>query len=220
MVQLIINQNWFRQWLGTEKTLSHYLSQGWSRPMVHIWVSRIDWVDYFTVLGKYIHAEKKCTVWAHEGCFHPRIWKWAIPTGSAVADCHPLPPPNPTPPPTPTPTQPPPPPHPNPTPVLKIRRSHDRLIFDMGISIPGKDGLYIETGSWYLSLLWYPFLTFTWSAMLWEADGLAFNGANQYIYHGYPTPKPRFNSKPVFYVCVSFCVLLFFRYKDFHYNKK
>ena len=26
-VQLIINQNWFRQWLGTEKTLSHYLSQ-------------------------------------------------------------------------------------------------------------------------------------------------------------------------------------------------
>ena len=58
-VQLIINQNWFRQWLGTEKTLSHYLGQWWSRPMVHIWVSRIDWVDYFTVLGKYIHAENK-----------------------------------------------------------------------------------------------------------------------------------------------------------------
>ena len=47
-VQLIINQNWFRQWLGTEKTLSHYLSQWWSRPMVHIWVPRIDRVDYFT----------------------------------------------------------------------------------------------------------------------------------------------------------------------------
>ena len=30
--------------------------------------------------------------------------------------------------------------------MLKIRRSHDRLIFNMGISIPGKDGLYIETG--------------------------------------------------------------------------
>ena len=42
-VQLIINQNWFRQWLGTAKTLSHYLSQWWSRPMVHIWASWIDW---------------------------------------------------------------------------------------------------------------------------------------------------------------------------------
>ena len=32
------------------------------------------------------------------------------------------------------------------TPMLKIRRSRDRLILDMGIPIPGKDGLYIETG--------------------------------------------------------------------------
>ena len=31
--------------------------------------------------------------------------------------------------------------------MLKIRRSHDRLIFRMGIPIPGKDSLYIETGS-------------------------------------------------------------------------
>ena len=76
-VQLIIKQNWFRQ---TEKTLSHYLSQWWSRPMVHIWVSRIDWVDYFTVLGKYIHAEKDGTVWAHEWYLHPHSWKWTIPT--------------------------------------------------------------------------------------------------------------------------------------------
>ena len=30
--------------------------------------------------------------------------------------------------------------------MLKIRRSWDRLIFNMGIPIPGKDGLYIETG--------------------------------------------------------------------------
>ena len=29
-------------------------------------------------------------------------------------------------------------------PMLKIRRSRDRLIFNMGIPIPGKDGLYIE----------------------------------------------------------------------------
>ena len=32
--------------------------------------------------------------------------------------------------------------------MLKIRRSHDSLIFNMGIPIPGKDGLYIETGHW------------------------------------------------------------------------
>ena len=30
--------------------------------------------------------------------------------------------------------------------MLKIRRSHDRLILNMGILIPGKDGHYIETG--------------------------------------------------------------------------
>ena len=33
--------------------------------------------------------------------------------------------------------------------MLKIRRSRDRLIFNMGIPIPGKDGLYIETGPWF-----------------------------------------------------------------------
>ena len=33
-------------------------------------------------------------------------------------------------------------------PMLKIRRSRDRLIFNMGIPIHGKDGLYIETGPW------------------------------------------------------------------------
>ena len=32
--------------------------------------------------------------------------------------------------------------------MLKIRWSHDRLIFNMGIPIPGKDGLYIEMGPW------------------------------------------------------------------------
>ena len=31
-------------------------------------------------------------------------------------------------------------------PTLKIRRSNNRLIFNMGIPIPGKDGLYIDTG--------------------------------------------------------------------------
>ena len=76
-VRLIIKQNGFRQWLGTEKTLSHYLNQWWSRQMVHIWVSRIDWVDYFTV--KFIHAKKNGTVLTHDGYLHHHIWKWAIP---------------------------------------------------------------------------------------------------------------------------------------------
>ena len=30
--------------------------------------------------------------------------------------------------------------------MLKIRRSRDRLIFSMGLPIPGKHGLYMETG--------------------------------------------------------------------------
>ena len=34
-------------------------------------------------------------------------------------------------------------------PMLKIRRPNGRLIFNMGIPIPGKDGLYIETGPWF-----------------------------------------------------------------------
>ena len=33
-------------------------------------------------------------------------------------------------------------------PMLKIRRSRDRLIFNMEIPIPGKDGLYIEMEPW------------------------------------------------------------------------
>ena len=33
------------------------------------------------------------------------------------------------------------------SPILKVRRSHDRLILNMIIPIPGKDGLHIETGA-------------------------------------------------------------------------
>ena len=32
--------------------------------------------------------------------------------------------------------------------MLKIRRSHDRFILNMGIPIPGKDGLDVETECW------------------------------------------------------------------------
>ena len=37
-------------------------------------------------------------------------------------------------------------------PMLKITRSHDCLIFNMGIPIPGKVCLYIETEPWYVSI--------------------------------------------------------------------
>ena len=33
-------------------------------------------------------------------------------------------------------------------PQVKIRRSRDRIIFNMEIPIPGYDGLYIEMGPW------------------------------------------------------------------------
>ena len=38
--------------------------------------------------------------------------------------------------------------------MLNIRRSHDRLIFNMGIPIPGKDSLYIETGPRRQAIIW------------------------------------------------------------------
>ena len=36
-------------------------------------------------------------------------------------------------------------------PMLKIRRPTGRLIFNMGIPIPGKTVFYIETGPWILT---------------------------------------------------------------------
>ena len=39
--------------------------------------------------------------------------------------------------------------------MLKIRRSRNRLIFNMGISIPGKDSLYIEMVPWTPVLNWF-----------------------------------------------------------------
>ena len=38
-------------------------------------------------------------------------------------------------------------------PMLKIRRFRDRLIFNMGIPIPGKDGIYNETGPSFLDAI-------------------------------------------------------------------
>ena len=42
-------------------------------------------------------------------------------------------------------------------PMLKIRRSHECLIFNMGIPIPGKDGFYIEAGPSYTNYTWNRF---------------------------------------------------------------
>ena len=65
-------------------------------------------------------------------------------------------------------------------PMLKIRRSGDRLIFNMGIPIPGKDSLYIETGPWSsskvvglrLADLWeFPILVVTVIALPTEVEG-------------------------------------------------
>ena len=36
-------------------------------------------------------------------------------------------------------------------PMLKIRRPNGRLIFNMEIAIPGKDGLYIETAPMFMA---------------------------------------------------------------------
>ena len=62
----------------------HHLGQWWSRSMVHICVSRVDWVDYFTVLGKYIDAEKNDTVSSHEGYLHPESKKCQVGSGRAT----------------------------------------------------------------------------------------------------------------------------------------
>ena len=44
-VQLAINQHWFRQWLGAEQAISHYLNQ-WSPSLpTHICVTRPQWVN-------------------------------------------------------------------------------------------------------------------------------------------------------------------------------
>ena len=50
--------------------------------------------------------------------------------------------------------------------MLKIGQSRDRLIFNIGLPIPGKDGPYIETGPWCLrlntaSLAGFPGLSFS-----------------------------------------------------------
>ena len=54
-------------------------------------------------------------------------------------------------------------------PMLKIRRSHDRLIFNMRIPIPGKDSLYIETGPRIPLTTWLCLYTNELDGLLWAA---------------------------------------------------
>ena len=53
--------------------------------------------------------------------------------------------------------------------MLKIRRSCDRLIFNMGIPIPGKGGLYIET--WPRWSPNYNEIAYTWKDGLYIETG-------------------------------------------------
>ena len=63
--------------------------------------------------------------------------------------------------------------------MLKIRRSRDRLIFNMVIPLPGKDGLYIETGA---SPPQYPYMIYP----LQYAHGFVVPRALWLCYHSKP----------------------------------
>ena len=63
-------------------------------------------------------------------------------------------------------------------PMWKIRRSRDRLIFNMGIPIPGKDNLYTEMGfRWFCfcfqlryHILWAPSQTWPACQETWQEE--------------------------------------------------
>ena len=75
-VQLIINENLFRQWLGTEQTLDfNALPESVVIQVNGAYKFLLDWLlitsSYWEM---YIDAEKNGTVWAHEGYLHPHSW--------------------------------------------------------------------------------------------------------------------------------------------------
>ena len=63
--------------------------------------------------------------------------------------------------------------------MLKIRRSRGRLIFNMGIPIPWKDGLYIETGPYFClaPTFKFPMDVIAAGALSGTIDGTPMNGA-------------------------------------------
>ena len=66
-------------------------------------------------------------------------------------------------------------------PMLKIRRPTGRLIFNMGIPIPGKTVFYIETGPWLTLGQWYDY-TSDIEATLMTLDKLSTEGPENW-YH-------------------------------------
>ena len=61
--------------------------------------------------------------------------------------------------------------------MLKIRQSPDCLIFNMGIPIPGKDGLYIETGPRHLRMQHTKDIQY--STEYWNTPDSKVHGANK-----------------------------------------
>ena len=58
--------------------------------------------------------------------------------------------------------------------MLKIRRSPDHFIFNMGIHIPGKDGFYTATGPWSRPTLQWSLWSPNWNITIrkfWEYSG-------------------------------------------------
>ena len=62
IVQLIIFQHWFGQWLGAVQATSHYLNQWWL-VYWHIYVTRPQWINIWSlyVYAKHIWKKNKLT---------------------------------------------------------------------------------------------------------------------------------------------------------------
>ena len=86
-------------------------------------------------------------------------------------------------------------------PMLKIRRPNGRLIFNMGIPIPGKDGLYIETGPRTLVLSFYTDVVFT--LFIWNSthSTLPRHCEMWFLYSVYDLRAVKFKSSYVLLKC-------------------
>ena len=57
--QLIINHDWFRQWLSDEQATGQYLNQWWSSLLTHICVTGPQWFNSFRLRDVYMRREFK-----------------------------------------------------------------------------------------------------------------------------------------------------------------
>ena len=67
--------------------------------------------------------------------------------------------------------------------MLKIRQSRDRLIFNMGIAIPEKDGLYIETGPQCIQLVCHEQWPQLFSCGCWANSAVNYSTNESIIYY-------------------------------------